>query len=284
MVISVISPHCTGNGNTTTAILLALGLGYMRKKVLLTHTDNISESLYTYLGLHTLEDKTSTPTQLVKLLRDGALEGDAIPDYCTNLTDNTYVFTNNKTNFEEDDMQALCSYIIEHSDFDYIVFDFNDEFTETSKYVLEHSDVVVLNFTPSVLEIDKFKKDMVKFSKMYAGKKVVLVCNKYSSIICKDKDIPKRLGVKAPCNIIHYNNYIVKMSNNGSFLTLVQKARMKIPEVIEISNDMNRLATVISKIRIASLKRSQEEKKEQLSRRNKPIDSENGEDGGAVDA
>ena len=47
MIISVMAPHCGGNGTTTTALLLALGLGNMKKKVLLTHTDSISNSLYT---------------------------------------------------------------------------------------------------------------------------------------------------------------------------------------------------------------------------------------------
>ena len=35
MVISVMSPHTSGNGTTTTALLLALGLGNMKKKVLI---------------------------------------------------------------------------------------------------------------------------------------------------------------------------------------------------------------------------------------------------------
>ena len=266
MVISVISPHCNGNGNTTTSILLTLGLANMKKKVLLTHTNNISESLYKYLGLHQFEDKTSTPTQMVKLLREGAIEADAIPDYCKNVLDNAYIFTNNKSNFLEEDMQTLATYLVEHSDFDYLVFDFNDEESKTSKYILEHSDVVVLNFTPSIIELGEFKANMNKYAKMFAGKKLIIVCNKYNSIICKDRDIPKILGVKAPCYVIHYNNYIVKMSNNGTFLTLVQKARLKVPEVVELNNDMNRLASVISKIRIANLKQKNAVKKGMNSR------------------
>ena len=80
MVISVMSPHTSGNGTTTTALLLALGLGNMKKKVLLTHTDSVSESFYTYLGLQQFEDKTSTPTQMVKLLREGAIQSEDISD------------------------------------------------------------------------------------------------------------------------------------------------------------------------------------------------------------
>ena len=32
MVISIMSPHTSANGTTTTALLLALGLGNMKKK------------------------------------------------------------------------------------------------------------------------------------------------------------------------------------------------------------------------------------------------------------
>ena len=146
MVVSVISPHCEGNGNTTTALLLALGLGNMKKKVLITHTDSISNSLYMYLGLQQFEDKTSTPTQLVKLLREGAIQSDAIPDYCKNISDNVYAFTNNKSIFTDDDMETLSEYLVEHSDFDFLVFDMNNGESATAKYILEKSDIYHIYF------------------------------------------------------------------------------------------------------------------------------------------
>ena len=116
MVISVVSPHCEKNGNTTVSLFLALGLGAMKKMVLLAHTDAISDSLYMYLGLQSFEDKTSTPTQMVKLLREGAIQSEAIPDYCKNIADNTYLFTNNKRNFTDEDMETFSEYLVEHSD------------------------------------------------------------------------------------------------------------------------------------------------------------------------
>lgn len=266
MIISVISPHCGGNGNTVTALFTALGLGNMKKKVLLTHTDSVSNSLYSYLGLQQFEDKTSTPTQMVKLLREGAIQSDAIPDYCKNISDNVYVFTNNKSNFDNEDMHTLSKYLVEYSDFEYIIFDFNNIESETAKYVLSKSDLVILNFTQSYTELDDFKKESTKYMKMFQGKKLVLVCNKFSPIANKDKDIPKRLGVKAPCNVIHYNPYIIMGCNNGQLLTIYKNIKMKNSKVIELNSDINRLASTVSKIRINSLKAKQEEKKTMIAK------------------
>ena len=159
MVISVISPHCGGNGNTITALFTALGLGNMKKKVLLTHTDSVSNSLYAYLGLQQFEDKTSTPTQMVKLLREGAIQSEAIPDYCKNVADNVYVFTNNKSNFGGEDMLTFSEYLVDHSDFEYIIYDFNSVESETAKYILGKSELVILNFTQSYSELDDFNKN-----------------------------------------------------------------------------------------------------------------------------
>lgn len=261
MIISVISPENHGTGTTTTAMLLALGLGNMKKRVLLTHTDSISNSLYTYLGLKQLEDKTSTPTQMVKLLREGAIQSEDVSDYCKNVADNVFVFTNNKSNFSNEDMRDLSEFLVDHSNFDYIIYDFNNFYTETSKYILKYSDAIVLNFTQSIIELERFKSEMDKYSKMFVGKKLLLVCNRYNSIIGKDKDVPKHLGFKAPCNVIHYNPWLPMACNSGQLLALYQNIRNKNPKVVELNNDINRLASVVTKLRIANLKAKQEEKK-----------------------
>lgn len=261
MVISVISPHCGGNGNTVTALFTALGLGNMKKKVLLTHTDSVSNSLYAYLGLQQFEDKTSTPTQMVKLLREGAIQSEAIPDYCKNVADNVYVFTNNKSNFGSEDMLTFSEYLVDHSDFEYIIYDFNSVESETAKYILGKSELIILNFTQSYSELDDFKNQSTKYMKMFSGKKIVLVCNKYSSVAGKDREVPKRLGVKAPISVIHYNPWVILGCNSGQLLTIYKNIRAKNSKVAELNSDINRLASVVAKIRINNLKAKQQEKK-----------------------
>lgn len=265
LVVSVLSPHCSANGNTVTSVFLALGLGNMRKKVLLAHTDAISDSLYMYLGLHQYEDKTSTPTQMVKLLREGAIPAEDIPDYCKKIYDNTYAFTNNSSNFEDTDMLTFSKYLIEHSDFDYIIYDFNNFDSETANYALKKSDVVVINLTQSFRELDEFKANSQKYAKMFAGKKIILVCNKYNSIISTDKDVAKRIGVKAPVQIIHYNPWIVYGCNHGTLLDICQNIKKNNHKVVELRSDINRLATAVSKIRLQSLKAKQDARRSSLN-------------------
>ena len=62
--------------------------------------------------------------------------------------------------------------------------------------------------------------------KMLSGKKLVLVCNKFNSTAGKDTDVMKRLGVKAPCNIIHYNPWLTNGCNSGTLLTIYKYIKL----------------------------------------------------------
>lgn len=277
MVISVMAPHANSNGNTITSIFLALALGNMKKKVLVTHTGAISNSFYQYMGLQQFEDKTSTPTQIVKLLKEGAIQANAIPDYCKKIVDDgeVYCFTNNKTNFSDEDMRSLSEYFVKFSDFEYIIYDYNDFECETADYILKNSDVVVLNFTQSCIELERFKNEREKYQKLLVGKKLVLVCNKFSSIIGTDKDVLKRLGVSGSCSIIHYNPWVGYACNNGSLLELYKNIKRKFSKVAELFNDTNRLAIVVSRIKIITVKAKQQEKKEKrASAKGETVDAE----------
>ena len=76
----------------------------------------------------------------------------------------------------------------------------------------------------------------------------------YNSLISKDSDVPKKLGIKAPCYVIHYNPWLVMASNNGQLLQLYKNIRAKNSKVVELNNDINRLASVITKVRISNIK------------------------------
>lgn len=264
MLVSVMAPHCENNGNTTTAILLALALGGMKKKVLLTHTDNISNSFYTYLGLHQFEDKTSTPTQMVKLLREGAIQSDAIQDYCKNVSENVFVFTNNKSNFTDEDMETFSRFLVENSDFEYLIYDFNNFESETAKYILRNSDVIVVNLTQSKIELDNFNKEIKRYQKMFEGKKVMLVVNNWEQIIGKDVAVTKELKIAGRPSIIHHNPYITKMSNEGKLLDLYAYVKRKDSRLVELSGDVNKLASNLMRIKISNMKARQEEHRKTL--------------------
>ena len=71
----------------------------------------ISNSFYSYFNFIGYQDKTSTPTQIVKILKEGGLTADDISDYCKQITDDLEAFTNDAANFNQDDMNYMHEYI-----------------------------------------------------------------------------------------------------------------------------------------------------------------------------
>lgn len=247
MIIAVVSPHTSNNGNTLASILTGIGLADLKKKVFLSHTSPVSESFYTYLGLKSFEDKTSTPTQLVKLIKQDAIKSDAISDYCKSVCDNLDVFTNDKDNFNEDDMLVLMQCVLTVLPYDFAVIDVDDDGSEVSDFVLSKADIVVINVTQSATELAKFNKMKDKLMKQYQNKVVVLLCNQFNSTVGKDKEVTSKLGVKTKINVLHRNAWLQWGCNHGKLMAMLKNIKAKDPRVVEIGNDMNSLANAIVK-------------------------------------
>ena len=256
MVVAVISPHAHNNGNTMTSILTALGLAELKKTVLLTHTSARSDSFYQYLGLNSYEDKTSTPTQLVKLMREGAIKPEEIGDYCKSLMENCDVFTNNLKSFSEDDMFVLMNFLTSDSHYEYMIVDVDeDDLTkEIPALVLERADIIILNMSQSFLEIDRFKKMKEKMLKTFSGKKIMLVCNMWNNTVCKEKDFKSRFGEKVALNVIHFNHWLRYACNTGNIMMVYKKVRQKDARVVELGSDIAKLASNLNKLRLAILR------------------------------
>ncbi len=93
------------------------------------------------------------------------------------------------------------------------------------------------------------------------GKKIVLVCNKYSTTAGKITSISKYLGLKTNVYVIHYNPWIINATNGGLLPVVYNNIKLKKPMVVELNNDVMKLASAVSKIKIGKLKQSQEERK-----------------------
>lgn len=255
MIVSVMSPHTRGNGNTVTSMFLGLGLASMNKKVLLTHTNPTSDAFYRYLGLEQYEDKTSTPTQLVKLLRQGAIQPEEITDYCKHIYDGLDAFTTNETNFSEEDMYAFSDYMLSLSTYDFIIYDVNNLDSNTAQMVVKNSDLIIFNLTQSIMELEEFKSQDKEYMKICKDKQIVLVCNKFDKTAGKDKDITKFLEFKTRCNTISYNPWVINACNTGRIIDLYKTIKSKGIKVIELDKDIQRLATMVSKSKIAITKK-----------------------------
>ena len=256
MIISVLSPHAKNIGVTTTAMLTAMGLADFKRKVLLTHVEPRSLAFELYLGLKAYEDKTSTPSQLVKLMREGAIKAEEIGDFCKTINDYLDVFTNNATNFSSEDMGELIRFLLTSSTpYDYMVFDIDgDSSSKEAQFVLGKSDLVLLNVSNSYLEATKFVENKDFIMKLCAGKKVILVCNGYDSKIGKLKDLSKKLGVDTSIFVIRRNAWVAWACNNGKLGYLFSQGRMKDPDVYDIYKDSMILASAVSKAKVAIAK------------------------------
>lgn len=260
MLISVFSPHTTNNGNTVSSILLAMGLADMKRNIILTHTEPNSLAFYKYMGLSEVEDKTCTPTQLVKLLNQGAIKPDEILDYCKQVNEYLYAFTSNNESFDEKDMGVMLEYLCDNKVSEYTVVDIDSDFTSTNAdLVLRKSDVIVLNFSPSYLEVDEFNAIKDRVLKICKDKIVVLLCNRYTDSACKLKDFTAKLEANTRCYVIHNNNYIPWGCNDGKLYEVYKKARIKDYRAIELNNDILSLTKAIGKINLAKKKKKSKE-------------------------
>lgn len=256
MLVSVLSPHCRNNGNTITSIFTALGLADLKKTTILTHTSSKSDVFYTYLGLHSFEDKTNTPTQLVKLMRDEAIKIEDIGDYCKTITDGCDVFTNNLKTFTEEDMYTLMDRLTSANKYDYMIVDIDEDdlSKDIPKMVIERSDIIMINLTQSALEISKFNKEKDKYMKLFHGKKIILVCNMFSQTAWASKDFLKKIGVKTSVSVVHYNNWIRWGCNTGKLLDVYKFVKLKDARVIELGSDIFNLAGAVNKARLAIIR------------------------------
>ena len=179
MLISVISPHTSKNGNTMTSILLGLGLASTQKKTLLFGIKPDCRSFIQYFGLKSYIDKTSTSSQLVKLMSAGAIKVEEIVDYCKGVYDNFYVFADVQGTLSEDDMTVMLGFMPTiGSVYDYVIVDVNCD-SENADEVISNSNIVVINLSLDAGDFDRFNKNKSRIMKACRGKKVILVCNKY---------------------------------------------------------------------------------------------------------
>lgn len=256
MLISVFSPHVANNGNTVSSILLAMGLADTKRNVILTHTKANSPSFYKYMGLSEVEDKTCTPSQLVKLLNQGAIKPDEILDYCKQVNEYLFAFTSNNEVFENKDMGVMLDYLCANKVSEYTVVDIDSDYTlDNASMVLKKSDVIVLNFNPSYIEVDNFNDMRDRILKICRGKTVILLCNRYTESAFKLKEFTAKLGANTRCYVIHNNNFIPWGCNTGKLYEVYKKARIKDYRAIELNGDITSLVKAIGKINVASKKK-----------------------------
>ena len=76
----------------------------------------------------------------------------------------------------------------------------------------------------------------------------------YSSTAWSAKDFSKKLGFKTAISNIHYNNWIRWGCNNGRLMDVYKFIKLRDTRVIELANDIFRLASSVNRARIAKIR------------------------------
>lgn len=256
MNIAVISPQLHNSGNTTLSILIALELASRGKKICLSHADKESSSFYSYFNMVNYEDRTSTPSQVVKLIREGELKPSDISDYCKNVAPNLEVFANNSKAFSLDDMEVMVEYMHKSFPHDYIVFDVDvgvyDVYSnKLSKKVVEYSDAVVINLTQSIKQLETFLDRKDKIMNAIGNRPVVVVINKFCEIQSTVKEVAGWMGIKRPNNwlVLRYNPWLAWGTNHGKIIQVFNAMKKGDERLLDIASDVVKIGDAIVKIK-----------------------------------
>ncbi len=257
MRISVISPHVNNNGNTTLAMLIALEISNNGRNTCITHVKPLSNSFYEYLNFVGYQDKTSTPSQIVKIIKEGELLDDDVTDYCKRINNNLEAFTNDTTNFSQGDMDFMIDYIARSFPHEHIVFDVDDNDLEQVRRAVDNSDVVVLNITQSISELKQFHKNKDKYIDIIESRPLVVVVNKYNSVKGTLKETANWIGVKRTNNwlVLRDNPWIAWATNHGQLLQLYKKIKTRDARVIELNPDLEKIYKNLVRAKVAKDRR-----------------------------
>lgn len=255
MNIAVVSPHTLNNGTTTLAALLGMELATRGKLVCLAHSSQISESFYSYFNLKAYEDKTNNPTQLVKLIREGAVQPEEVRDYCKSITEQLDLFSNRSKSFTQEDMDYMIEYICGFFPHEFCIFDIDDDFeSRASKHIISGCDLIILNITQSARELQKFADNREGILKVFGDKPIMVVVNRFAAVAGTIKDAARMMGIKKPNNwfTLRYNPWIAWGTNTGNVVQVYNKAKSKDIRVVEIDSDLTKVGTAILKMKVAS--------------------------------
>lgn len=254
MNIAVISPHTNRNGNTVVASFIALELANRGRTVCLTSGVKENKSMLSYFNIAEREDKTNSPYRLLRMIKEDAIKGNEISDYCKAVSNKLDIFTACKKEFKDDESKYMTEYICENFPHEYVIFDIDDSVdNEDMRIILNNSDIIILNISQDSKELEELKVKLPKLVKMFTGTPMVVVVNKYNNIQGKVKDIAKMVGVNKPNKwiTVRYNPWIGYSTNNKYLVNLFGKMKNGDIRVADINSDINTVVGMVSKVKTA---------------------------------
>lgn len=245
MRISVISPVPHG-GTTTASMFLAQSLAHTQSlSVMLTYTGT-NRRLCEYMGVSSMDDKTRSISQVVKLMESRAIGPEDLYDYSLKLYPNMNIMDTADPTLSDEDNAKLISYVFKNIKSDICICDISDEiYSETTQELFEVSDIVAIVIQPDRYSYDMFRR--WRESEYWPKKaNIMVIVNNYNEEVAALRDISKQLGIPH-VNVckIHYNPYIMKYSNTGESLTMMPYVVQRDPRVIELNTDFKEMTQYV---------------------------------------
>lgn len=257
MNIAVISPQAHNTGTTTLAILVAMELASRNKSICLTHANSESASFYDYFKLESYEDRTMTPSQIVKLLKEDSIKPEEISDYCKKVTDRLEVFSNKSKVFTSEDMKFIIQKTRTHFPHDYVMFDvdigaYDMPNDSVSTDIIRNSEAIIVNVTQSIQQLKEFADRKEQITQLFAGKPVIVVVNKFCEIQSSVKEAAAWMGIKSPNNwhVLRSNPWIPFGTNHGAIVNVFNQMKKGDIRVIDVANDISKVADSVMKMKM----------------------------------
>jgi cellulose biosynthesis protein BcsQ len=237
MIVSVTSP-AHGQGNTTAALNIAMLLAETQgKRTCLTHLSAQSNTFFAYLGLERLTDKTCSPSQMVQLLREGAIAPQEMEDYCMKAGENLDIFSNNSQAVSSEDMDIIQKYVLGNLPHEVVVVDVDVNVeSPIAKLAFEKSDLIVVTVTQSQYILDRY-------AQIFPDQdisKVMFFCNYFSQEVGTLAKLSKQLPGKNKVVGLRYSETLVKLANEGNLNKFLNAAKT-IP-LAGVENDLKNIA------------------------------------------
>lgn len=253
MLISVISPQRRSAGTTSVAGLICAGLAEQNRAVLLMNSAAHSDSFNVYYGIEKDGESVSDSpaSQLLNLVKMGGATKDSVPNYCHAVNAKMDVFSVESGNQDKDAVDEVHKYLLEGAPYAYIVCDIDTDMDDDrTKYMIDHSDVVILVLNSSIKNLKKFALVKKEFQKMIKHIPVITVLNEYDEDVMSRESAAKVISVLnkkaiALWTTIHYNKYIPYCENRGRLELLYDQMKKRTSQAILLDSEIRGLTKQI---------------------------------------
>lgn len=258
MVVSVLSPIRGQAGVTNTALTIAHALALTQHKdVCLTHVDYSKSDITSALGITASEDITRSLGHVVKMLINGALRAEEVPEYALKTFKGLDVYSTHASTLEENEaLRYFETLITNMTAYGQVVIDVDTPIgSKATQKVIESSDIIVVPITQNahllgdVLNFRKQLDAMIKLALVGKRNKhirVVYLVNHYIPQISSKSAIAKRLGVSlAEVLTVRYSPNFTRARNLGTISDVYIAALKGDGRIAGLSYDMKSISKSI---------------------------------------